>query len=176
MLQDKNSRPHSQKSKWLTANFHFHTYLPIYTKKSKLSINQHNFLLKHYLILVFIINTSSILPPSFRNQHIHDPPPTMFDVPDALWRHVRMHLPLHSTRCQCVKQDMKFIHAGYTKFLNMFKTFVLTCQPYTNEKNTIRMDRNGLEWPGMTPRINLNGPFVIVREQILPDNHLHLQM
>ncbi len=60
---------------------------------------------------------------------------------------------------------MKFIRAGYTKFLNMFKTFVLICQPYTNEKNTIQMDRNGLEWPGMTPRINVNGPFVLVQEQ-----------
>ncbi len=61
---------------------------------------------------------------------------------------------------------MKFIRAGYTKFLNMFKTFILTCQPYTNEKNTIQMDRNGLELPGMTTRINSNSPFVLVREQI----------
>ncbi len=61
---------------------------------------------------------------------------------------------------------MKFIRAGYTKLLNMFKTFVLTFQTYTNEKNTIRMDRNRLEWPGMTPWINLNGPFILVREQI----------
>ncbi len=54
------------------------------------------------------------------------------------------------------------------KFLNMFKTFALTCQPYKNEKKTIRMDRNGLEWPGMTPQINLNGPFILGREQIQP--------
>ncbi len=56
---------------------------------------------------------------------------------------------------------MKFIRAGYTKFLN---TFVLTCRPYAYEKNTIRMDRNGLEWPGMTTQINSNGPFVLIRE------------
>ncbi len=61
---------------------------------------------------------------------------------------------------------MKFIHAGYTKFLNMFKTFVLTCQFYTNEKNTIQMNRDGLEWVGMTPWINSNSPFLLIREQI----------
>ncbi len=51
---------------------------------------------------------------------------------------------------------MKFIRAGYTKFLNMFKNFLLASQPYTHEKNTIRTARNGLEWPGMTPPPELN--------------------
>ncbi len=37
-----------------------------------------------------------------------------------------------------------------TKFLKMFKTFVLACRHYAHKKNTIQMDRNGLEWPGIT--------------------------
>ncbi len=45
-------------------------------------------------------------------------------------------------------------------FLNMFKTFVLACRPYADEMNTIRMDRNGLELPGMITRTNSNGQFV----------------
>ncbi len=61
---------------------------------------------------------------------------------------------------------MKFIRADYTKFLNMFKNFVLASQPYAHEKNIIRMARNGLEWPEMTTRINSNPPFIYVRQQI----------
>ncbi len=61
---------------------------------------------------------------------------------------------------------MKFIRIGYTKFLNMFKNFVLASRPYAHEKNTIRTARNGLEWPGITPWINLNGRFGLVQEQI----------
>ncbi len=62
-----------------------------------------------------------------------------------------------TTRFQCTKAGMKIIRAGYTKFLNMFKTFVLTCRSYTHEKNTVwmdiviviaRMTRNNQEWPG----------------------------
>ncbi len=49
---------------------------------------------------------------------------------------------------------MKIIRAGYTNFLNIFKTFVLTSRSYNLEKNTVRTDchcQNGLEWPGMIP-------------------------
>ncbi len=55
---------------------------------------------------------------------------------------------------------MKFIRAGYTKSLNMFNTFVLVCQPYAQEKYTICMDRNGLEWPGMITRTNLTWQYI----------------
>ncbi len=30
--------------------------------------------------------------------------------------------------------------AGYMKYLNMFKTFVPTCQSYTDEKNNVHID------------------------------------
>ncbi len=52
-----------------------------------------------------------------------------------------------TTRFQCALARIKFIRASYTKLFNMFKTFILACRPYVLEKNTIRMDRNGLEWP-----------------------------
>ncbi len=39
---------------------------------------------------------------------------------------------------------MKIIRAGYTNFLNMFKTFILTCQSYMHEKNSVRIDCNCL--------------------------------
>ncbi len=58
---------------------------------------------------------------------------------------------------------MKFIRAGYTKFLNVFKTFVLACRPYVHEKNTIQMDRNGLEWQVIIPWTNLIGQFMAIR-------------
>ncbi len=68
---------------------------------------------------------------------------------------------------------MKIIRAGYTKFLNMFKTFVLTWWSYTQEKNTVRIDchchchcQNGLEWPGMIHWTNLTGQFVVVQQYI----------
>ncbi len=67
-------------------------------------------------------------------------------------QHISCETNTMTIRFQCAKARMKFICAGYTQFLNMFKTFVLACRPYPHEKNTIRMDRNGLEWPGMITR------------------------
>ncbi len=57
---------------------------------------------------------------------------------------------------------MKIIRAGYTKYLNMFKTFVLTCRSCTYQKNTVRMDchcrchcQNDQEWsPVQTRMVN----------------------
>ncbi len=45
-----------------------------------------------------------------------------------------------------------------------FKTFVLACGSNTNEKYTIQIDQNWLEWTGMIPLSNKNGQFVHVRE------------
>ncbi len=82
---------------------------------------------------------------------------------------------LHS-HCLLVTQShchvrMEIIRAGYTKVLNMFKTFVLTCRSYMHEKNTVQTDchcyfhcQNGLERPGMIPWTNSNGQFVLVRQ------------
>ncbi len=43
-------------------------------------------------------------------------------------------------RFQCTYPGMKCICIGNTKVLNMFKTFMLACQSYTDEKNTIQID------------------------------------
>ncbi len=57
---------------------------------------------------------------------------------------------------------MKSIRIGNTKVLNMFKTYVLACRSYTDEKNTIWIDchchchcQNDQEWsPNRTRMVN----------------------
>ncbi len=61
---------------------------------------------------------------------------------------------------------MKIFRAGYTNFLNMFKTFVLICRNYTPEKNTFRMDchchchcQNDQEWSPIQTRMDNSSSF-----------------
>ncbi len=56
-------------------------------------------------------------------------------------------------------------HDNYKFSLHISKNEIYSHWKYeTHKKNTIQMDRNGLEWPGMTPRTNLNGRFMLVRQ------------
>ncbi len=59
---------------------------------------------------------------------------------------------------------MKSIRTGNMKVLNMFRTFMLACRSYTDEKNTFQIDchchcycQNDQEWsPDQTRMVNLS--------------------
>ncbi len=60
------------------------------------------------------------------------------------------------------------VHRAYSLDLldkyELFKALVLACRSTTDEKNTIRIDRNWPEWPGIIPQSNKKDQFVHIWE------------
>ncbi len=118
-LQDKKSSTR-QKFQWLTANFHFHTCLPICTLKSKLSIN-----LKHYPILVCHNYYKFYPSPIFqKSKHTWRPSYSFLCARwlYALWCHVLVHHTLMVWSTLAFVNNCSALYPGY--FMSSFRLYI----------------------------------------------------